>query len=345
MAIVKHLIAEQFGTHIGKYSERLIITHKGEKLAQAPLMHLEDVTVLSLGVSISADALAACAERGIPVYFIDSQGTPYATMIASGLVGTVLTRREQLRAYDDGRGLSLALVMAAGKIENQAINLKYFAKNRADTPEGEALRLAATAVAEHTTWLEPCTALSTVDEARERILAAEGNAARAYWSAIRLVIPPDYGWESREGRGALDPINSLLNYGYGILYREIERALVLAGLDPYAGFLHADRPGKPSLVLDLIEEFRAFAVDRVVVGLANRHFVVERDERALLSEGTRRSLAEHVIAQLDGTVKYAHGEGESQRHMLRHVIQMQARQLATFLRQERPAYLPFRAGW
>jgi CRISPR-associated protein Cas1 len=77
-------------------------------------------------------------------------------------------------------------------------------------------------------------------------------------------MPEQYDWPGREGRGAQDPLNSLLNYGYGILYGQVEQAIILAGLDPYAGFLHADRPGKPSLTLDLIEEFRQVAIDRVV---------------------------------------------------------------------------------
>src|SRR5204862_398077 len=82
----------------------------------------------------------------------------------------------------------------------------------------------------------------------------------------------------REGRGATDPLNAALNYGYGILYAQVERALLLAGLDPYAGFLHADRPGKPSLVLDLIEEFRQAVVDRTLIGQVNRGVAFALDE-------------------------------------------------------------------
>ncbi|MER3513307.1 MAG: CRISPR-associated endonuclease Cas1, partial [Chloroflexota bacterium] len=81
------------------------------------------------------------------------------------------------------------------------------------------------------------------------------------------------------------------NYGYGILYGQVERALVLAGLDPYAGFIHVDRPGKPSLVLDLIEEFRQAVVDRTVLGLVNKGVALEQDEEGRLTEGTRRMLA------------------------------------------------------
>lgn len=336
MPIVTHLIADQFGSHIGKYSERLKITQKGVTLAQAPLMHLEMVSVLSMGVSISADALQSCCEQGIPVFFIDSQGTPYASIYAAGLSGTVITRREQLRSFDDLRGIHLGLAFATGKIQNQAITLKYLAKNRSNAL-GEEINLRAGEVLDHLAWLDQLSG-QNIDEIRLQLLAAEGNAAKLYWSSARLVLPETYGWSNRETRGATDPINSLLNYGYGILYSQVERALVLAGLDPYAGFVHVDRPGKPSLVLDLIEEFRQVAVDRVVFGLANRHFTIEQDEKGLLSTDTRKTFAEHILQHLEAGVRY-----QGQRHPLRQVIQMQARAVAAYVRGNQAVYLPYRA--
>lgn len=337
MPVVKHLIADTFGSHIGKYSERLKITQKHETLAQAPLLHLESVSVLNHGISISADALEACCERGIPVFFLDPQGAPYASVYAAGLVGTVLTRREQLRAYDDERGLFLGKAFAAGKIRNQSATLRYLAKTRLDTPQGNSLLESATAILDDVVRLDQI-AGNSVETARGHILAVEGNAARLYWDAVRLVLPVEYGWSGREGRGATDPINSLLNYGYGILYGQIERALTLAGLDPYAGYIHTDRPGKPSLVLDFIEVFRQVAVDRVVFGLANRHFNIEQDEHHRLGEAVRQTFAAHILEHLETAVRY-----EGQRHALRQVIQMQARQIASYLRGDIEVYLPFKA--
>ena len=140
-------------------------------------------------------------------------------------------------------------------------------------------------------------------------------------------------------RGARDGLNSALNYGYGILYGQMERALVLAGLDPYAGFIHADRPGKPSLTLDLIEEFRQPVVDRTVLGLANKGFEFKQDEDGLLAEDTRRALAEKVLERLEeSTERY-----EGKKQALRVIIQSQARHLATFVRGDRADYEPFRA--
>lgn len=337
MPIISHLIADQFGTHLGKYQERLKITRKGETLAAAPLIHLEAVSVLSRGVSISSDALEACAERGIPVFFVDTVGRPYASVYAAGLAGTVLTRREQMRAYDDERGFYLGVAFARGKIRNQSLNLRYLARARKTTPEGEELLLVAGDVLDHVRELDTLP-LQPIDSARSTIMGLEGSAARTYWEAVRLILPESYGWQTRETRGATDPINSLLNYGYGILYGQVERALVLAGLDPFAGFLHVDRPGKPSLVLDMVEEFRAAVVDRVVFGLAVRDFKVEQDTHGMLTEDIRRTFAEHVLSHLEAKMRH-----EGDRHPLRAIIQMQARRLAAYLRGERDDYQPYRA--
>lgn len=336
MPIIQHLIADTFGSHIGKYSERLKVTSKSEVLAQAPLLHLQTVSILNRGVSISADALQACCEQGIPVFFMDAQGNPYASIYAAGLAGTVITRREQLRAYDDARAPYLACAFALGKIQNQAITLRYMAKNRKDTPEGEGLLEAARLVHDHLARLDDLQ--GDLSDIRGQVLATEGHAAGVYWQAVRHLIPDEYAWHQREGRGATDPINSLLNYGYGILYGQIERVLVLAGLDPFAGFIHTDRPGKPSLVLDFIEEFRQTAVDRVVFGLATRQFQIQQDDQQRLSEDTRRSFADHVLSHLDTLVYY-----EGQRHPLKNIMQMQARRLAAFFRGERDTYVPFKA--
>lgn len=341
MAAIQHLIADVFGSHIGKYSERLKLTKGGQVLIQAPLLHLEAVIVTGRGVSISADALEACCERGIPVQFLKSNGDPYASIYASGLTGTVLTRREQLAAYNDWRGVHLAISFAAGKIENQAANLKYWAKTRKETaPDlAEQLRTNAIEALDYLAWLDRI-GERPLDEARGLILAAEGNAAQVYWNSVSQVMPTHYQWPGRVTRGATDPVNSLLNYGYGILYHQVERASILAGLDPYAGFIHTDRPGKPSLTLDLIEEFRQVAVDRVVFGLVNRGFTIEQDEKGLLSLETRKRLAEKVLNHLEVELTY-----QRKKFPLRNIIQNQAREVAAFVRGHREAYVAYKATW
>lgn len=339
--IVDHLIADTFGSHIGKYSERLKVTHKDGTLQEAPLLHLKSVLVTNRGVSMSSDAIEACSERGIPIHYLDSTGYVYASVMSNGLNGTILTRRAQLNAFDAPVGTQFACAVALGKIHNQAVTLKYVAKNRAETsPEVfEGLRMASDEVLDHTATIERVRG-GQLEDIRDIIMGAEGAAARRYWQAVSGLFPDSYGWPGRKTRGARDPINSLLNYGYGIVYGQISQAIVLAGLDPYAGFLHVDRSGKPSLVLDMIEEFRQVAVDRLVFGLINRNFTVKQEDNGLLDSDTRKRLAAKVLDQLETEV---HHNGK--RFAIRTVIQMQARDLASFLRGERDAYTPFKASW
>ena len=347
MPIIQHLIAEQFGTHIGKYQGRLKITKAKEVLAQAPLLHLETVTIASKGVSISADAIQACTEKGIPIHFLSSHGAPYASLYSAGLMGTVVTRRAQMSAFHDQRGVHLALAFAGGKIENQAALLKYTAKYRKEKDPAlyQELNWLAGETIDH---MEELCALDFIApreqyylyDVRPQVLSIEGRAAKKYWQGFKAILPKELAWPGRQGRGAKDPFNSALNYGYGILYSQVERAIILAGLDPYAGFIHVDRPGKPSLVLDLVEPFRAPVVDRTLLGLVNKGVAIEQDERGRLTEKTRRFLAEKILSRLESAERY-----EQKRYPLRIIIQMQARQLAAFVRDERDAFDPFVTKW
>jgi len=345
MTVIQHLIVDEYGAFVGKHSERLRVTRQVEgktvKIVEAPLIHLEGVLVTGRGVGLSADAVEACSEAGIPIHFLDSLGRPYAAVYSAGLTGTVLTRREQLMAATDRRGVLLAKAFATGKIQNQAGFLRYVSKYRQETqPElGQALQEAADAVVAHVVEVEGLEG-ACVEELRFELLAAEGRAAQRYWEALKAVAPERYKWPGRETRGATDALNSGLNYGYGILYGAVERALVLAGLDPYGGFVHADRPGKPSLVFDLIEEFRQVVVDRTIFGLANKGVALDLDEQGRLVEKTRRTLAEKVLERLEAAERY-----ERKRQSLRTILQSQARHVATFVRGDRVRYTPFVAHW
>ena len=349
MPIIQHLLVDHFGAHVGKYSQRVKVTKKGEILAQAPLLHLESVTIANQGVSISAAVVRECTERGIPIYFINGTGAAYASLYSAGLTGTVATRRAQLLAYNGARGLHLAMAFSTGKLQNQSNLLKYMAKYRKEADPGlyEELRLRALEIVDALIdiegilrYPEVMSGKARVEDLRAEIMGQEGIGARKYWGAIKMILPNRYGFPGREGRGARDPVNAALNYGYGILYHLCERCLTLAGLDPYAGFLHADRPGKPSLTLDFIEEFRQPIVDRTIIGMANKHTTFEQDNRGLLTKDFRRTLADKINARLESRARF-----EVKKRPLRTVMQIQARHVATYLRGERIEYTPFTMQW
>ncbi len=343
MPIIQHLVVETFGKHVGKHQERLQVTDlkSGATVVEAPLLHLESVLIGSRGISISADAIAACTERGIPINFLDGHGTPFAALYSAGLTGTVLTRRAQLQALCDGRGRAVAAAFCIGKLRNQSNLLRYMAKYRKEVAPDiyDELRQLATEVLDHVAEIERLGG-QTADDIRFELLSAEGRGAQRYWQGFRLLLKDSHDWPGRQTQGANDPVNAALNYGYGILYGQVERTAVLAGLDPYAGFLHVDRSGKPSLVLDLIEEFRAAAVDRAILSVINKGGTLANDERGRLDEPTRKLIAERVLERLDSPVRYA-----GKQNTLLTVMQAQARHLAVFLRGDRPEYEPFIANW
>jgi CRISPR-associated protein Cas1 len=336
-----HLIIDQFGSFVGKKSGRLRVTNKGEVVHEVPFFKLRNLLITARGVSLSSDVIHDCTQAGIPINFVSYTAKPYARIISSDLAGTVKTRREQLLAYTDSRGVVLGKAFAAGKLGNQSNLLKYMAKYRKDR-QRETLQLVRDAAIEIQVMKDELQGLQgqCIDAVRLQLMNLEGRAAKMYWDAIGKLLLGDLEWKGREHRGATDPVNSALNYGYGVLYTQIEGAIVLAGLDPYAGFVHVDRPGKPSLVLDLIEEFRQMVVDRVVFGLLNKGVEIAVDERGLLTEVTRRVLAEKVLERPEGHERY-----EAKKHALRAIIQSQARHVATFLQGERENYKPFIGSW
>lgn len=332
-----------WGAHIGRKSERLVLRKKGGStiLWQVPLERIHEVQISASGVSISSDALAELADRGVRVSILASNGRPVAQLASPNLTATVAIRRAQIEAYANERGLQLAQAMAAGKLLNQARLLKYFAKNlRTAQPEqfAELRRHIAAVLALRRNILRG--AWPELGEARPAIMGMEGTAARHYWDAVALLLQKHAEFPGRAHRGAADFVNSLLNYGYGVLYSHVWSAVLNAGLEPFAGFLHTDRPGKPSLVLDLTEEFRAPVVDRTVLAaLRLRQFQTPEQDGPLGAE-TRSLLVDQLLRRLESKERFQGGD-----YQVRSIIQMQARRVASFLAGRTDRYQPFRFKW
>jgi len=334
-----NLIINKHGTSIGKTSERLVVKENGKVVEEIPFFKLSHITITSGGVSLSSDAIRLCVEHGVQINFLTYSGEPYAKISSPHMTATVMTRREQLMAYYDHRGISLAKAFITGKIKNQINTLKYFAKHRKEAKKETYAQImfAVSRILDIHRELETHHG-QNIDELRGQFLSIEGRASHAYWQNIALILEGKIDFPGREHRGADDPVNSMLNYGYGILYSQIWSAVLLAGLEPFAGFMHVDRPGKSSLVLDLIEEFRQPVVDRTVIAMFTKGFDVKLEE-GKLSVDTRKSLAEKILARLNSTDNF-----DGKKYKLSSIIQCQARSIATFVRNE-SKYRPFVGGW
>jgi CRISPR-associated protein Cas1 len=337
----RQLILDKYGIFLGKHSERLRVKSEGKIIEEVPLIHLDSVLIASRGVSVSSDVVEVCAERGIDIIYISGNGKVYGRLSGPSLVGTVKTRREQLLAIDDFRSLALGLAFAAGKIHNQKNIIRYFARYRkvVDSELFFKLEDARKKLEGNTKELGNIKG-SSINQIREIVLGIEGRAASIYWEAMKLILKDDLEWQGREGRGAKDPINSALNYSYAILYGQIEKAIILAGLDPYAGFVHTDRAGKPSLVLDLIEEFRQQVVDRTIFGMLGKGSEINIDEEGLLDDKTRKIIAQKIFERLAGEERYG-----GMKQKIKTIMMKQAQAIASYVRGDRAFYKPFVGGW
>lgn len=333
------VVLSGFGMFLSKKSERLLVRQGKTVVYEFPLFRLSEVVVASRGVTLSSDLIEELCQRGIRLSFLTGGGKPYAMLSSPMLTATVISRREQLAALADERGVEFAKLIVAGKLTNQERLLRYFGKylKQADPERFARVDRLADQIAD----LRPAVqriAGQRIDDVRDSLMGYEGTGGRLYWEGVKEIISQRGEFMGREHRGATDAVNALLNYGYGILYSQVWGAVLNAGLEPFAGFLHVDRPGKPSLVLDLVEEFRQPVVDRTVIAHINLGEAVTL-KAGMLDEETRSRYAAKILERLESTETV-----KGKKYQIKSIIQMQARSLCTFLRREGD-YRPFGFKW
>jgi CRISP-associated protein Cas1 len=330
------LVVAGFGLYLGKKGERITVKQSRKVVAQAPLMRLQEVVVASRGVSFSSDLIEELCSRGIRLACLSASGRPFALITSPMLTATVETRRAQLAAFDCQHGADFCRWVVAGKLHNQEKLLLYFGKSRSgharaalETAAGQVRKLRRQALAVEG---------GTAKKVRGSLMGLEGTAGRIYWQRIGDILPDGAEFGGRQHQGAADAVNAALNYGYGILTAHVWGAVMNAGLEPFAGFLHVDRSGKPSLVLDLMEEFRQPVVDRPLLAWLNKGGQLRLD-RGMLDVRSKEEVGARVLARMTAVEQH-----RGRRHEIRSIIQMQARSCASSLRSERP-YRPFSFRW
>ncbi len=263
------LFIQTEGAYVAKDGQTLAIRVEREERLRVPIHTIGSVVCFGR-VSASTPALALCAEQGVSVTFCSGSGRLLAR-VTGFTPGNVLLRRDQYRAADDEpRCLTIAGPMVAAKIANARAVLLRGIRDHAD-PSGRLARAADRMAHSARAALRA----TTLDALR----GVEGDAASDYFGALdALVTLPDpdrnaFTLDHRTRRPPLDRLNALLSFLYAMLTHDARTACEAVGLDPAVGFLHRDRPGRPSLALDLIEELRAFLCDRLALSLINRRQV------------------------------------------------------------------------
>ncbi len=333
------LILSGFGLFMSKKSDRLIVKKGKDLLYEFPFFRLSEVTIASRGITLSSDLILELCQRGIQINFLQGTGRPYAKLVSPMLTATIHARREQIRALEDERGMHFSRLVVTGKLKNQRKLLLYFGKylKKARPDSHTTLEEKAQLLQDHAKKAAAVEGAS-ISEVRNELLGIEGVSGRIYWEGVQEIVKGKVEFFGRVHRGATDRVNSMLNYGYGILYSQVWGAVISAGLEPFAGFLHVDRPGKPSLVLDLVEEFRQPVVDRTVISHINLGETIGM-EGGLLDATTRKDISQKILERMESRETY-----RKKRYQIRSIIQIQARALASFLRGE-GSYHPFSFKW
>ena len=319
-----HLTVSDYGTFLGLESGRLVIK-QGDEQRQYPLNRLRTLSIAKNGVGLSSNLIEALSYRGIKLFFLDFKGTPYAQLIPARHHTVVGARQHQMNFCTNSARLTLAAQIIRGKLLNQRATLLYYSKYKAHPDQSEQLKAAAAQI-------EGIVSGIRADDLNE-LLGTEGAAANIYFRVLGDTLLQDTSFRRREGRGSLEPINQMLNYGYGVLANQITNCVFNAGLEPYLGVLHTARPGKPALVLDIMEEYRAWVVDRAVLKL--RHQASDTG----IKPDLRRKLIDQVMANLHSKHRY-----QRKRLPLTYIIQRQVYRLAGHF-AEGNRYKPFLFKW
>ncbi len=326
------------GAYVRRDHQTLQVEVEGKVRLGVPLHNLQAVTFFG-NIMVSPGAMAACAESGICMTFLSESGRLMAR-VDSPVSGNVLLRREQFRMADRPEDIvRISRSVVAGKLQNGRANLQRSARDTAGEEDRGPLTRAAEELAAGIRRLEFATEI-------DQIRGIEGAAARAYFGVFACMVRQDreaFTPNGRNRRPPLDRMNALLSYAYALLLADCQAALSSAGLDPNVGFLHADRPGKPSLALDLMEEFRPLLADRLVLTLVNRRQLARED----FSVRDGGAVEIHEKARKDLIAAWQERKQECVTHPLLGqslrvgvLMHAQARILARVIRGEFPAYVP-----
>lgn len=259
--------------YLTKDAENVVAKLDQKEVMRIPVLNLEGIVGFNR-LGASPYLMAMCAERNIGICFLTPSGK-FLARVTGATNGNVLLRRRQYRYADDKDwSLSISKVMIAGKIFNSRKILDRFRRDHSQLIKDMDNYMRTTQLLDNDRLNIP--SCKDMDSLR----GLEGDAANAYFSLFGKMITSkeeSFTFHCRNRRPPKNPTNCLLSFAYTLLTHECQSALETVGLDPYVGFMHTDRPGRVSLALDIMEEFRGYLADRLVLSLINRGQVTAKD--------------------------------------------------------------------
>ena len=331
-----YLTQENF--YLTRERDNIVIKQEGEVVQRFPYRIIDGIVCFSyLGASPSLIKL--CAEQNINLSFHTPQGQ-FCGRVVGPNNGNVLLRREHYRLADEDQSLEYAKRFILAKVSNAR---KYLLRFKRDHKDRVDMNLFEEVNTELTWALEQIQAVSD----KETLLGIEGQAANQYFRLFNdfvLTAKETFSFNGRSRRPPLDCVNALLSFGYSMLTYECQSALEAVGLDSYVGFFHTDRPGRASLALDLVEEFRVYIVDRFVFSLINRgqltkkDFEIKENGSVLLTDKGRATFIEAWQKRKHTEVEHPFTKEKVKLMLLPYV---QAQLLAKAIRGDLESYPPF----
>lgn len=297
------LIIDGFNKTINKRDNQIVIKENGEEVDYFLPKDLKQIIILGKG-AITFDAIALLADAKVDLIAIDWKGN-IKYRLASKEHNNVQIRKQQYFSLNDNRSGYLAKKFIESKIRNQKSTLATLSRTRGNI---EFLEIQKDKLGNLVKALKNVNDRPS-EKIRSEIFGIEGLASQEYWQGFRYVINEDLNFFNRSGKGAQDIINAMLNYSYAILASEVLKSLHMSGLDPYAGFLHADLYGRTSLVFDVMEEFRQQIVDKSVLKLINLG-QIEKDDFEIkndfvyINEDCRKLLVKSVLNKLNSEITF-----------------------------------------
>jgi CRISP-associated protein Cas1 len=321
----------EVGAVIRKNGERLRVTNRTGELLQIPLSDLTQLVLMG-NVQLTTPAAILLLRREIDVVFMSYNGTYYGRLNPNASKYAEL-RHQQLRLCDDPeRALAIARRIVVGKVSNQRVILMRRADGVSDINDP---------VQGMMTMLKRAEGALDLDQLR----GYEGKAAAYHFAGIRLLISPDWGFETRKFYPPPDPINALLSFAYTLLRKDVEANLQLVGLDSYLGFFHTLGYDRPALALDLMEEFRPAIADSVVLNLVRGGKITLEDFYQTNQEDVPVRMSDRAAEVLinayeERLQERAQTPGSNEQTSYRRIIELQARQIARVVRGEAQRYEP-----
>lgn len=327
------------GSYLAKDGKAVAVRVEKKTRLRVPLHNLDGIVCFGR-VGCSPNLMGACAEAGVTISFLSQYGR-FRAAVHGFSSGNVLLRRQQYRAADDpALTLELARVMIIAKVANCRSVLLRGARDSRDEAASESLRRVAKRMAND---LQVIRQASSLDQLRGH----EGETASTYFAAFNdLLAGADsaFNFSKRSRRPPLDRINALMSFVYMLLTHDVRSACEATGLDAAVGFLHRDRPGRPGMALDLMEEFRPYLADRLVLSMINRKQVNSRGFQVLetgavaMDDKTRKAVLVAWQQRKQESIRHPFiGEATS----LGFLPHLQARLMARHLRGDLDIYPAF----